>query len=92
LKVSLDKNKNALNQRKHGLGFDIAARVFHDLDRIEVYDDRADYGEDRWITIGAVDSELLVVVYTVRNGGEDVIRLISARKANAQEREAYRHN
>lgn len=65
----------------------MAVRVFLDPGRIEVYDDREDYGEDRWITIGAVESLLLVVVYTVRGGDE--IRLISARKANAQEAEAY---
>jgi uncharacterized protein len=66
--------------------------VFLDPDRIEICDDREDYGEDRWITIGAVESALLVVVYTVRDVGGDVIRLISARRANAQERKAYSHH
>jgi uncharacterized DUF497 family protein len=65
--------------------------VFLDPDRIEIYDDREDYGENRWITIGAVESALLVVVYTVRDVGSEMIRLISARRANAQERKAYRH-
>lgn len=91
MRISWDKEKNASNQRKHGLSLGIAARVFLDPGRIEMYDDRAGYGEDRWITIGAVESALLVVVYTVRDAGDEVIRLISARKANAQEREAYRH-
>lgn len=91
MEVSWDKNKNALNRRKHGLSFEIAARVFLDPIRIEMYDDREGYGEDRWITIGGVESALLLVVYTVRDAGDEVIRLISARKANAQEREAYRH-
>jgi hypothetical protein len=91
LQVSWDENKNASNQRKHGFSFDVAARVFLDPGRIEMYDDREDYGEDRWITIGAVESALLVVAYTVRDVRGEVTRLISARKANAQEREAYRH-
>ena len=91
LRISWDKNKNASNRRKHGATFDVAARVFLDPGRIEIYDDREDYDEDRWITIGAVESALLVVVYTLRNAGGEAIRLISARKANAKEREAYRH-
>ncbi len=91
LRISWDKSKNASNQHKHGVSFDVAARVFLDPGRIEMYDDREDYGEDRWITIGAVESLLLVVVYTVRDVGGEVIRLISARRANAQERKAYRH-
>lgn len=92
LQISWDKDKNAANQRKHRISFEVAARVFLDRERIEMYDDREDYGEDRWITIGAVESVLLVVVYTVRDAGGDVVRLISARKANAKEREAYRHH
>ena len=77
-------------QRKHGVSFETAARVFLDPNRIERYDGRVN-GEDRWITLGAVELVLLVVVYTVRGEDEQVIRLISARRANAQEREAYRN-
>lgn len=91
MRTSWDKNKNLSNQRKHGVSFELAARVFLDPDRIEMYDDRKDYGEDRWITIGAAESALLVVVYTLRDAGGEIIRLISARKANGQERETYRH-
>jgi len=87
-----DNSKNASNQRKHRVSFNVAARVFLYPDRIEMYDDREDYGEDRWITIGAVESALLVVTYTVREVGGELIRLISARRANAQERKAYRHH
>ncbi|MHB1280999.1 MAG: BrnT family toxin [Acidithiobacillus sp.] len=56
--------------------------------RIEAYDAREDYGEDRWATIGLAYSAVLYVVYTVRH--EETIRLISARKANADERKQYR--
>jgi uncharacterized DUF497 family protein len=89
LRISWDQHKDASKQRKHGVSFGLAARVFLDLGRIEVYDDRENYGEDRWITIGAVESSLLVVVYTVRGKEGEIIRLISARKANAKERETY---
>ena len=91
MRISWDKNKNASNQRKHGISFDVAARVFLDPGRIEMYDDREDYDEDRWITIGAVESAVLVLVYSLRDAAGEVIRLISARKANAKEREAYRY-
>ena len=53
-----------------------------------MYDGRDDYGEDRWATIGFAYSVVLYVVYTVRN--EATIRLISARKANDNERNQYR--
>ena len=83
-----DADKEALNLRKHGVRFGVAARVLLDPYRIEVYDGREDYGEDRWATIGYADSALLYVVYTVRH--KETIRLISARKANEQERKQYR--
>ena len=92
MRVSWDRNKNSSNQRKHRVSFEVAARVFLDPRRIEIYDDREDDGEDRWITIGAVEAAVLVVVYTVRDEGGEVIRLISARRVNAQEKRAYRDN
>jgi len=61
---------------------------FYDAGRIETYDGRENYGEDRWATIGLAYSAVLYVVYTVRD--EESIRLISARKANANERKQYR--
>ena len=45
-----------------------------------------DYGEIRKISIGKIDSHICVVVYTER---EDVIRIISARKANQRERRRF---
>ncbi|MFY9260044.1 MAG: BrnT family toxin [Gallionella sp.] len=82
-----DKFKADNNKIKHGVSFELAARVFLDSSRIEAYDDRESYGEDRWVTIGAVSQAVLYVVYTVRDG--DIIRIISARKANERERKKY---
>jgi uncharacterized DUF497 family protein len=92
LRFSWDEHKNLTNQRKHRVSFQVAARVFQDPNRIEQYDDRDEYGEDRWITVGIVGTPLLTVVYTVRDEDGEVIRLISARRANAQEARAYRHH
>ena len=85
-----DAGKADANLRKHGISFEDAARVFLDPQRIETFDDREDYGEDRWKTVGLVAPALLAVVYTVRGNDGSLIRLISARKADAYERAQYR--
>jgi uncharacterized DUF497 family protein len=88
MELEWDAEKAARNLKRHGVSFEDAALVFYDTGRIEVHDGREDYGEDRWATIGFVYSVVLYVVYTVRH--EEVARLISARKANANERKQYR--
>ena len=88
MRFDWDDAKAASNLRKHGVAFEDAARVFLDDARIEGYDGREDYGEDRWISIGQVAGMLLCVVYTVRLG--EIIRIISARKATPHERRQYR--
>ena len=85
-----DADKAALNLRKHHVSFEDAARVFLDPNRIETFDGRDAHGEDRWKTVGLVEPALLAVVYTVRGEDGDVIRLISARKADGHERAQYR--
>jgi len=84
-----DDRKAARNLKDHGIDFEDAKFVFCDPGRIETYDGREDYGEDRWVTIGLVWSALVYVVYTVR-GDDENIRLISARKADGNEAKQYR--
>ena len=88
MELEWDVVKAASNLRKHGVSFEEAELVFLDEGRIEFFDGRKDYGEDRWATIGLAYSAVLYVVYTIRH--TDTIRLISARKANADERKQYR--
>ncbi len=83
-------NKAVANLRKHRVSFEDAARVFLDPRRIELFDGRDAYGEDRWKTVGLVEPALLAVLYTVRGKDSETIRLISARKADAHERAQYR--
>lgn len=64
--------------------------MFLDPNRIETFDGREPHGEDRWKTVGLVEPALLAVVYTVRGKDGDIIRVISARKADAHERTQYR--
>lgn len=85
-----DPDKALANRQKHLVSFEDAARIFLDPSRIEIFDGREAYGEDRWKTVGLVEPALLAVVYTVRGKNGDIIRLISARKADAYERKQYR--
>ncbi|MDR2838292.1 MAG: BrnT family toxin [Azonexus sp.] len=88
LKIEWGAAKAALNLKDHGVSFDDATLVFYDYGRVETYDGREDYGEDRWVTVGFTGARLLSVAYTIRN--EETIRLISARKADANEQRRYR--
>ena len=53
---------------------------------LTVEDDRRDYGEDRFITVGFLDETMVVLVWTPRAGA---YRIISMRKANERERKLY---
>ncbi len=81
--------KDKINRKKHGIGFDEAKEIFSRPDEVlTVPDRRKDYGEERFINIGPIgDNVLVVVVYTHRAG---MIRIISARKANKRESRRYR--
>jgi uncharacterized protein len=81
-----DEEKATLNERKHGVPFPFATRVFLDENRLEWMDTRRQYGEPRWIAIGLIESVEIAVAYTLRG---ETIRLISARKAERHEREDY---
>jgi uncharacterized DUF497 family protein len=81
-----DEAKNQANIRKHGIDFNDVPDIFqHPM--LALRDDREDYGEDRWISIGWIKSLMGVVVYAERRG--DMIRIISARKATKQEAKYY---
>ena len=62
-----------------------AGDVFVD-DTLTVEDDRRDYGEDRFITVGFLDGTMVVLVWTPRG---EAYRIISMRKANERERALY---
>jgi uncharacterized protein len=87
MQFSWDRSKAAANVKKHGISFDEAATVFRDpLARIFDDPDHS-WGERREIIIGhsALD-RLLLVSFSER---DEVIRLISARRTDAQERQRY---
>jgi uncharacterized DUF497 family protein len=82
-----DKGKNRRNQAKHKVSFETAALVFDDPNTLSIKD-RFLEGEERWQTIGLVDGVVvLLVAHTIyEQDGEEVIRIISARKATRERR------
>jgi uncharacterized DUF497 family protein len=81
-----DEQKNLANIRKHHFSFVDAWEIL-DAPMLVDLDDGRDYGEDRWIGIGMLQSRVVVVVYTEPD--EDTTRIISLRKALNHERQAY---
>jgi uncharacterized protein len=91
MRFEWDREKDRVNQTKHGgLDFETAARVFDDADLL-LLKDRVVEGEQRWHAIGAVSGAVLLVVHACREDiyGEEVIRVISAREADQRERRVY---
>jgi uncharacterized DUF497 family protein len=89
MRYEWDDEKNQENMRKHGMSLSAGISIFSDPYRIEAYDDRVSYGEDRFYTIGMdVETRTLYVCYTTRGEG-DATRLISVRKAESYERRLY---
>jgi uncharacterized DUF497 family protein len=80
-----DPFKDLTNRRKHGVGFREASEIFRGYVLI-VEDTRRDYGERRFITLGEYDGEVIRLVFTERNRN---IRIISAWKANRNDRKNY---
>lgn len=81
-----DEVKNRANVEKHGVSFELAKRIFHGP-VLSWIDDRNDYPETRYHSIGQIDGlVVLAVVHADRSGR---IRIISARTANRRERKRY---
>jgi uncharacterized protein len=101
IRFEWDPAKARANNRKHGVSFDVARHVFDDRDALMEHD-RIEGGERRWQTLGVVgDVLLLLVAHTIRFENEgfeedesnpeetEIIRIISARRADRKERQRY---
>ena len=86
LEFEWDETKAKGNLEKHGVSFLTAAAIFSN-ERLELIDDREDYGELRWIALGRVGIEVYRVVFTWRS--ENLIRVVTAQKASKDEEEIY---
>lgn len=83
-----DTNKNIINIKKHHVSFEEAASVFLDEEALMIPDPDHSQDEERFLILGYSEyAKLLVVCHCYRDS--DVIRIISARKANKRERNTY---
>lgn len=81
-----NKEKAAANFKKHGISFEEAALAFFDENAVELFDERNSEDEIRYQLIGISKTRLIFVAYTAR---DELIRIISARKANAKQTKIY---
>ena len=83
--VEFDAAERDATLEVRGLDMARAGEVFSGA-TLTVEDDRLDYGEDRFITIGFLDERMVILVWTPRSGAR---RIISMRKANEREQALY---
>ncbi len=85
-----DERKSRSNRAKHKVSFETAKLVFEDPFAISIQD-RTVEGEQRWQTLGLAGGVvILLVAHTYEDeNGEEVIRIVSARKATPRERMIY---
>ena len=91
MRFEWDEAKNQLNLKRHKIRFETAILVFDDPHAVTIPDRLHDEDEERFVTLGRLEgSFVLFVVNTEREAeGEEVIRIISARKATPIERKIY---
>ena len=84
-----DGEKNRTNKIDHGISFETAKLVFDDPFALTRHDPHPD--GDRWQTVGVIGAATVFVVHTMPDeiDGDEVGRIISARKATSHERRAY---
>ncbi len=87
MEIESDPIKAASNLKKHGVSFKEAVTALYD-EMALVQEDIESIDENRWVLIGLSNkARLLTIVYTLRN--DEIIRLISARKATKKEAGYY---
>jgi uncharacterized DUF497 family protein len=92
IRFEWDAKKATSNLAKHGVTFEMARESFKDPQAFVEIDDRQDYGEERLVRIAMVGIRYVHVIYAERadpRSGDEVIRIISARKATPHERRTY---
>ena len=90
LKFECDARKATANLKKHGISFDEAKSAFFDEQAKLIDDPDHSEDEDRFILLGLSHSLRVVVVCHCYRGDDDVIRIISARKATTRELKEYK--
>lgn len=92
LHFTWDPKKNEINKEKHAVSFEEAQTVFFDEAAMEFFDASHSGEEDRFLLLGqSFKLRTLMVCHCFREA-DQLIRLISARKATAKERKTYQRN
>ena len=90
IKFEWNPSKNKANQLKHKVSFEEAQTVFDDRNAVTLFDEDNSFDENRFIIIGeSADFRELFVCHCYRGKNEEIIRIISARKAKKSEIETY---
>ena len=89
MKIIWDENKNRENVRKHKISFNEAKTVFYDPNGKLIDDPDHSDGEDRFIILGLSKMLHLLVVCHCYREKDEIIRIISARKATKKEAVYY---
>ena len=89
LKFTWDKAKNTRNLKKHGVGFEEAKTVFYDDQARLIPDPDHSEDEDRYILLGLCSQLRVLVVCHCYRENDEIIRIISARKATKSEKSQY---
>lgn len=85
-----DKTKSIANKKKHGISFEEAETVFSDVSARLIADPDHSEDEDRFVLLGMSSRLNILAVIHVYKDGEEVIRIISARKATKNEQKKYK--
>jgi len=90
MRFEWDLNKNELNKSKHNISFERAETVFDDKNAVYLFDSTHSADEDRFIVIGRDEYLMEITVCRCYRGeNEEIIRIISARKATDNEIKIY---
>ncbi len=90
IKFSWNESKNSSNQKKHGLSFEEAKTVFYDDNARLILDQAHSEEENRFILLGLSSQLKILVVCHCYRENEQIIRIISARKATKTETKQYK--
>ena len=85
MKIEWDEKKRKLNIKKHGIDFADAVKIFEGA-TFTMKDDRFDYSENRYITLGMLKGIIIVIAHSEE---DELIRVISMRKATKNEQKIY---
>ena len=91
MKFEWDPEKDKANRNKHKVTFPEACYVFADKYMLTFFDNEHSEDEDRWVTIGQMpNNKIVVVIHTYRKTkAKESVRIISARKATKNEEKQY---